>query len=232
MEVIPVINCPDFKCVKKRLKKIRKLGSAWAHIDVADGIFTRVITWHRPEDLIRYKKRFSPAAFLGRLFGRKNTSPEINLEIHLMVQNPESVLDGWLKTGAKRVVIHTEAVADGWVRIMDKCGEYKAELMAALAPEAPVQDLILLLGRYSIRGAQVLAVPPGPAGQKFNPKILEKIAALKKEAPDVKIEVDGGINPETARLAKAAGADIVTSSAYIWRSFNHAKAFEKLKSVQ
>lgn len=231
MEVIPVINCQDFKCVKKKIRQIQRLGSAWAHLDVADGVFTHFMTWHKPEDFIADKNRFSLGEFLSKLIGQRTAPAAIKLEIHLMVENPETVLERWLKTGAQRVVVHNEKVADGWVRLLAKCEEYKAELMAAINPETPVGDIISILNRYEIKAVQLLAVKPGPAGQRFNPAIIEKIRILKAAMPNIKLEIDGGMNPETAKLVKEAGADMITSATYIWHSLSHQSAFEELQRV-
>jgi ribulose-phosphate 3-epimerase len=79
---------------------------------------------------------------------------------------------------------------------------------------------------------QVLAVHPGLAGQKFLPSVLNKIRFLKKNAPDgIVIEVDGGITPETAKLAKEAGADIAVAASYIFNSDDSRAAYEELKGI-
>jgi len=78
---------------------------------------------------------------------------------------------------------------------------------------------------------QVLAVDPGPAGQKFSPTVLEKIRFLRNFSPNAKIEVDGGITPEVAREVGAAGANVVVSATYIFGSKNPEKAYKKLKKV-
>jgi GxxExxY protein len=76
---------------------------------------------------------------------------------------------------------------------------------------------------------QVLAVSPGKSGQKFDKRVLEKIRFLKKNYPDVIIEVDGGINLETAKLCKEAGAGILVAGNYIWGSKNPQGAYEELQ---
>jgi len=78
---------------------------------------------------------------------------------------------------------------------------------------------------------QVLAVNPGPAGQKFQHQALDKIRFLRSHYPESVIEVDGGINEETAHLARKAGADIVTSASYIFSSDDPAAAYQKLLAV-
>lgn len=231
MEVIPVVNCPDFKCVKKRLVWARDLGSEWVHLDIADGVFARSESWRNPQELADYLGQNDNGGFFAKIFGIQTKTPALNLEIHLMVADPEKVLESWLKAGAKRVIVHIEAVAAAWLGILDKCKEYGAELMVAVNPETPPDNLILLLDRFPVRYVQCLAVPPGPAGQKFEEIVLAKIKLLKKNYPALKIEVDGGVNPETAKLAKEAGAEILATGTYIWTNLSHKAAFEKLKNI-
>jgi ribulose-phosphate 3-epimerase len=77
----------------------------------------------------------------------------------------------------------------------------------------------------------VLAVLPGAAGQKFLSEDLEKIMVLRQASPSAIIEVDGGMNPETARLVKTAGADTIVSASYIFGSGDPKKAYEELRKI-
>jgi len=210
MQVIPVINCSDFECVKKRFSEIKFIGSSWAHIDIADGKFAPVKTWNEPEKL----------------------NSEINLEVHLMVQEPLEHIENWFKAGTKRIIVHFEAICESdktFEALLDKCSAYDAELMLALNPETVVEDLSPYLD--SLLFVQILAVKPGFAGQEFQEEILEKIQFIRERSPDITIEVDGGINLETARLVKAAGADIVAAASYIFNNPNPRRAYEELLRV-
>jgi len=142
-----------------------------------------------------------------------------------MVEEPEEVIKAWFQGGAKRVIVHLETISNPDF-LLDVADEYGGEVMLAIAPSTPVD--LLLPHTNSFRYFQILAVSPGPAGQKFKMEILEKIRFLRQMAPDAKIEVDGGITPETARLAKIAGADIVASASYIFGSKNPKQAYEEL----
>jgi len=213
MEVIPVINCPDFSCVKEKAKQARELGAEWVHLDVADGIFTKEKTWNNPEDLEKLAEELD----------------DLKIEAHLMVADPASAMDDWLYYGVDRVIIHFEAIEDGWEIICDRIEREGRELGIAIAPETPVRVLEPYLKAVTL--VQLLAVTPGPAGQNFNPVILEKLKEIKKREPDVEVEIDGGINPETAALVKKAGADIVVSASYIWKNKDPQEAFEKLRDI-
>lgn len=211
MEVIPSINCHagDIECVKDKLGKAEKF-SGWVHLDLADGRFTFNKSWGDPT-------------------GWANLRTKINLEVHLMAEEPEKRISQWLAAVAKRFIIHAEAAApevfDDIARLVGKKGE------AALAsnPDTPAEALRPYFKKTKF--FQVLAVHPGPAGQKFLPLVLDKVRFLRKEAPDAKIEIDGGVDLETGKLAADAGADILVAATYIFGSDDPRKAFETLKQI-
>ena len=203
MKVIPVINCPDFDCVKRRLDIVRELGSEWVEIDVSDGKFASGVTWNNPNELSSSLK--SPRPRQGEAEGGQISN--LRFAVHLMVMEPESYVSDWLKAGAKRIIVHVESEFD-LERIKKFCDESNAELMLALKPDTPVEEIALYVngqrspqqnkfgaGQAMVIGVQLLAVNPGPSGQDFQEKTLAKIRLLREKLPDVKIEVDGGINP-------------------------------------
>ncbi|MEK7634336.1 MAG: hypothetical protein AAB396_00405, partial [Patescibacteria group bacterium] len=204
MQIIPAINCADFECVKEKLQKIEEIGAGWAHIDVADGIFTPHKTWVNLKDLL----------------GIKNQLSNINLEIHLMIENPESVIDDWVKAGIKRIIIHIEAInIVKFKKLISRLAGQNIKIGLAINPKTPIENIVSYLSATassSKRFVQILAVDPGLSGQKFQLQVLEKIKFLKKNYPDVVVEADGGINLETAEICKSAGADILVSFSYIW----------------
>lgn len=217
MQVIPAINCPDFDCAKETIKKTAEFlpTAGWIHIDISDGKFTPSLTWNNPRELM---------AFLKREF--RGFSPKV--EVNLMALNPEDKIEDWLRNDVNRVIISVESITEPerLFRILEK---YDAEAMLSLSPGTPVERLFTYLPRFS--EFHLLAVEPGFSGQKFDESVLEKIKLLRQRAPSAIIEVDGGINPETASLVKAAGADIIVSASYILGSLNPREAYEKLASV-
>lgn len=215
MEIIPAINCPDFECVKKRLIEAAEflLDGSWIQLDIADGKFTPHKTWNEPSEL----KELQTA---------DHRLSQMNLEVHLMMERPTEAMLGWILL-AKRIILHLEAVSptDFLMNPVDR----KFEIGLSISPETPVDKLLPRLS--NIKFVQFLAVSPGRSGQKFNEGVTEKIKFLKKNYPAVKIEVDGGINLETAKLCKAAGADILVVATYIFESKDPKKAYEELRSV-
>ncbi|MBI5733305.1 hypothetical protein HY967_05160 [Candidatus Jorgensenbacteria bacterium] len=212
MVIIPVVNCADFRCVKKRLTDALTFGSSWIHIDVADGKFTSTVTWGNPSELSRVKRGVGTAEY----------------EVHLMVENPEAIVERWLGVQIRRVIVHIEAISNLNV-LKAICDRYGAELMLALKLSSPVAEILPYVQEVPL--VQILAVEPGPSGQELQSQTVDKIKFLKSYAPNVKIEVDGGITPETLPLVKEAGADIAVSGSYIFNSSNPLKAYQRLSEI-
>ena len=206
MQIIPAINATSYAGAKKQIEQATQFAEI-IHIDVVDGKFAQNVTWGSPEELKTFTADF---------------------EVHLMVDNPESVIEDWLKIGVKRIIIHLEAMTDP-VYILETCEHYDAEAMLAINPGTEVEKLLPHTDEF--KSFQLLAVNPGLAGQKFQRSIINKIEFLREKAPNAKIEVDGGINAETGELAKEAGADILVSASYIFESKNPKKTYEQLKNL-
>lgn len=209
MLVIPAINEVKFEEVLKKIDTAGKF-SQWVHIDVVDGKFASNITWNNPKDIAGLKRLKS------------------NLEVHLMIENPEAVVEDWISSGVKRIILSLEAISGGKLPLFsNKSSNF--EIGLAISPETSVEDLLPYL--ENIKFVLVLGVKPGLAGQKFNEDILEKVRFLKNYYPGVIIEVDGGINLETAKLAKKAGANVIVSASYIWKSQNPERIYRELEAI-
>ncbi|MDO8602044.1 MAG: hypothetical protein Q7R62_02895 [bacterium] len=225
MRIIPVINCQDFDEVKERFHIAQEIlfgtGSesreiderdGWIHIDIADGGFTKgYSTWRNPQEFSQLKR-----------------NPHLKIEVHIMMSEPEEVISEWLALGVHRIIFHLESVANVET-ITGMCAESGVETMLALKPETPVAHAFQYLPL--VNGCQLLAVTPGPANQQMAPHIIEKLEALHAQHPDLLIEIDGGINPETAQQCAKAGASQVVSGSYIFHDDNPAAAYQRLQEI-
>ena len=214
MQAFPVVNCANLECANERVgiaARFLKAGD-WVHIDVTDGKFASNAIWGNPEEFKELRKRFHL----------------LNFEIHLMVQDPEAQIDAWLRYGAKRIVVQLETITDP-IYILHKCKKFEAEAVLSSGPHSEPERL--LAHQSDFKYFQILAVFPGLAGQKFQHQALDKIRFLRSHYPASIIEVDGGINAETAHLARKAGADIVVSASYIFDSADPTAAYKKLLAV-
>ena len=222
MIIIPVINCADFDGVRTRLALAQEFlcdhgseehqvscGECWVHIDVADGGFTAdYTTWRNPDELRALRR-----------------DEHLKIEIHLMVREPELVLDQWLGSGINRLIVHLETVV-ALDTIISRCADRGVECFVALAPETSVEKLVPYAGL--IAGCQVLAVTPGPAGQAAGPGILEKIRSIRGAYPSLPIEVDGGVTVATAPEFLAAGATQLAAGTAIFKSEDPGAAYRAL----
>ena len=213
MKVIPVINCPDIGCVRKKIeiaKTFLKDGDM-LHLDVTDGLFAARETWASPSEWVALKSPFA-------------------LEVHLMVERPEERVDDWLAAGVRRLIVHIETITPKSLQeIVSTAARYHAEVMLSSKPESIMEELTPYL--RMLTAFQVLAVQPGPAGQEFLSFTAEKVRFLREELPDAIIEVDGGMNPVTARRVKDVGADTIVSSHYIFDAVDPKQAYEELCAI-
>jgi ribulose-phosphate 3-epimerase len=221
--VTPVINCQhgDKACVTAKLDALRSFTDR-VHLDIADARFTLHASWAEPEEW-------------------KKIGAGIHLEAHLMAEEPAMLLSGWLDAGAERIIIHLEALQpppyhvgnmttqELIQQVKGMCEARGATFVLALNPETPFEALL----PYAtlVKDFCLLAVHAGPAGQPFLPLTLQKIRALRAAVPDAKIEVDGGVTPETARQAFEAGATSVCAGTYVFENAAPAEAFAALENA-
>lgn len=228
MEIIPAVNAKSFEVVRDQALAAAQFAK-WIHLDVTDGIFARNLTWGHPDELREIKNQISTPTPKGRGSDQSvGDTKSVEFEIHLMVANPEIRVEPWLRSGAKRVIVHVEAMANP-PYILETAKQAGGEVMLALKPQTPVERLLIYAQDF--KHFQILAVEPGLAGQKFQESVLGKIRTLRAKAPGVTIEVDGGIDLETSKLCKAAGADIVVAASYIFGSKDPRKAYEQLTQI-
>ncbi len=210
MQLIPTINEQNFEEIKKKVALIENLVD-FVQFDIADGKFTSYVTWNNPTDLLIL-------------------NPYLNFEIHLMVESPEKIIEDWLKIpNVRRVIVHLETInEESFNQIFSLTNKYQKQLGLAIESKTPWEALAPYVNRIDF--VQVLAVLSGPAGQAFEFSNLEKIKNIKKNYPHLTIEVDGGVNNETAPLIKIAGADIINSSSYLFSDLT--KVEEKVKFLE
>ncbi len=205
-EIIPVINTDSFEEVKRKIGLVEPYAK-WVQLDIADGTFTKNTTWHNAEDLLSLKT-------------------SLNIEVHLMINDIEERVENWLIAPVKRIIFHLEAAKDPDF-VIEKCRKAGKEVGIAINPDTAWTKLMPYFKKADL--FQVLGVYPGLAGQKFLEDNLDKIIHLRKEYPKGIIEVDGGMDKETAKKVIDAGADIIVAATAIFDSDDIKKAIEELK---
>jgi ribulose-phosphate 3-epimerase len=212
VKVSPSILSADFTKLGAEIKKLEKYVDMF-HIDVMDGHFVPNIT-------------YGPI-----VLEAVNHVTKLPLEADLMISNPERYISDFAVSGADIITVHPEADVH-LHRTLTKIRELGARAGVSLNPATPLTAIENVLDR--IDHLLIMTVNPGFAGQKFIDSMLQKIIAAKKlirvNKLKIPIEVDGGINAETAKKAVKAGADILVAGSYIYGSKSPISAIKSLKS--
>jgi len=206
IEIIPAIIPKFFQEIEEKIKLVEPYVD-WVQLDVMDGKFVNNLTWTNPNDL-------------------KSLNTNLNLEVHLMINNPEEAIDDWIESGVKRIIIHYEST-DKHKEIIEKVKRAGLEIGLAINPETSIEvidefykDIDLVL---------IMSVNPGFGNQDFLNESVDKIRQLRERYKNVNIEVDGGVNLETAPNVIKAGANILISGSAIFKSNNIEETIKKLK---
>ncbi len=206
--VIPSINCPDFETAANQIRKSKEF-SGWIHIDVSDGKFAAPPSWGDAAEF-------------------KSIKTSQNFEVNLMVENPEEAAVVWLEAGAKRIIVPIQAMRDP-AHLKSLASRYNANVMLSLDPSQSIEKIVPYIKDFEF--VHILNVVPGPSGQEKQIGWVEKTKSLRALSPTATIEVDGGIDLESARIAKDAGADILVAGSYIFSSPDPKGAYERLTSI-
>lgn len=206
-KIIPAILTDNSEDLKNKLTQLKGL-TDWVQIDIMDGKFVDNFSIQL-EDLDRMHSRF-------------------NLEIHLMVQNPEKYFGECQKARAKRVVFHFEAVQN-LKRTLKEAGKFDFQIGIALNPETPIKKIKNYLNQIDL--ALLLTVHPGAQGQKFIPQVLDKIKELREISSKIKIGVDGGLNLFNIKKVAETDADYLVVGSGLLKSKNIKETIEQLKTA-
>ena len=209
----PSILSADFARLGEEVRKVEALGIDEIHIDVMDGHFVPNITIGAP--VIRSLRKESKSFF----------------DSHLMIERPARYFDDFLKAGSDGITCHVEVEeADECIALAKKEG-IRAGI--SLNPETPVEKVLPYVGKTDM--FLVMSVHPGFGGQKFMPEVLPKVEALRhaidKEGLDTIIQIDGGMNPESAPLAVKAGVDIVVAGSAVFRGDVEENISRMMKAI-
>lgn len=206
VEIIPAILAKDEKEFRRKIDSIKDFCDT-VQVDVMDGTFAGNATF---SDASRVDNRIIPVPF----------------EVHLMVADPLSQLQGWSLAGAERAIIHAETVED-LPEALRQVKMFGMEPGLTLNPDTPLEKILDAIPFASV--VQVMGVTPGDMGRPFHPEALETVRELRKRFPDLIISVDGGVAVGIARELAEAGADRLVAGSAIFNSGSPAKALEDLQ---
>jgi ribulose-phosphate 3-epimerase len=206
-----LLSC-DFGRLAEEVRAVEAAGADWIHVDVMDGRFVPNIT-------------IGPVVV--EAIKRVATRP---LDVHLMIVEPERYLEAFAKAGADVLAVHVEA-SPHLHRTLQQIRQLGAKPAVVLNPSTPLAAVEEVLSEVEL--VLLMSVNPGFGGQSFIESTVDKVrrlrAMLDARGLEVDIEVDGGINAQTAKRVLEAGATVLVAGSYVFGAKDYAQAIRSLR---
>ena len=213
--ISPSLLACDFGRLAEEVRKVEEAGADWLHVDVMDG-------------------HFVPNLTIGPVVVEAiRRASHIPLDVHLMLDHPEQYLKPFIDAGAEYLTIHVEAPGlknEGVViKTLDTVRQLGARPGMSVRPRTTADSLTPFLGALDL--ILVMTVEPGFGGQAFIPEVVPKIRQIRDRFSR-HIAVDGGMNAETGRVCREAGANVLVAGTYVFRSASYRDMIQSLRGAR
>jgi ribulose-phosphate 3-epimerase len=212
--ISPSLLASDFANLQSECEMLNKSDADWYHLDVMDGVFVPNISFGMPVIAAINKHTLKP------------------LDVHLMIENPDSYIKDFKAVGANILTVHYEACTH-LHKTLQSIKDEGMKAGVALNPHTPVELLEGIINEVDL--VLIMSVNPGFGGQKFIESTYEKVRKMKalitKNGAETKIEIDGGVTSANAKKLIEAGADVLVAGSFVFKSDNPSQTIADLKKV-